>query len=98
MRVEEFKNKTDDELFRMADDCFIKMEERGAMESPEYLLKAQFYINEINRRHDGTIARRDLVLELIIIGLIVAEIVFGILEGSKQAAILERMNTSTAAT
>ena len=105
MRVEEFKKKTDDELLQMADDCFALVEARGVQEEPAHLLKAQFYMNEVDRRHDAKIARRDFLMELIVIGLILFEvilgiggIVFGIVEGNKQAAILDRMNTSTAAT
>jgi hypothetical protein len=98
MRVEEFKRKTDEELLRLADECFVLMETRGVEQEPAHLLKAQFYMNEVGRRHDATIARRDFVLELIIIALILAEIVFGIVEGNKQAAILDHMNNSTSAT
>src|ERR1700722_5413256 len=98
MRVAEFKKKSDDELLQMADDCFALVEARGVQEEPAHLLKAQFYMNAVDRRHDAKIARRDFVLELIIIALILAEIIFGIVEGNKQASILDNMNRSTGAT
>jgi hypothetical protein len=85
-------------LLALADSCFAQMPERGSQEHAGLLLQAQFYMNEVARRHDSTIARRDLILELIIIGLIVAEIAFGIVEGNKQAAILDQMNASASAT
>ena|SRR5712664_2493833 len=105
MRVEEFKKKTDDELVQMADDCFALLETRGVQEEPAHLQKAQFYMSEVDRRHDAKIARRDFRMELIVIALILLEViigiggtVFGIIEGNKQVAILDRMNRSTAAT
>src|SRR5712671_2429389 len=105
MRVAEFKKKSDDELLQMADDCFALVEMRGVQEEPAHLLKAQFYMNELDRRHDAKIARRDFRMELAVIALILLEViigiggtVFGIREGNKQAAILDRMDRSTAAT
>ena len=106
MRVGEFRKQTDAELLHMADQCFAKIDGTGGVGGaptpwelqPALLLQAQFYMNEVDRRHDASIVRRDFILELIIIFLIVAEIVFGIVEGNKQANILNLMNTSTAAT
>jgi len=105
MRVEEFKKKTDDELLQTADDCFGLVEARGVQEEPAHLLKAQFYMNEVDRRHDAKIARRDFLMELIVIALILLEVIIGVggiaysvVEGNKQAEILDRMDKSTAAT
>jgi hypothetical protein len=105
MRVKEFKDKTDEELLQMADDCFALVESQGGVQQSAHLLKAQFYMNEVDRRHDGKIARRDFKMELWVIALILLEVligiggtIFGIAEGNKQAAILDKMNTSTGAT
>jgi hypothetical protein len=105
MRVKEFKEMSDTELLQMADDCFANMPVRGSQEHPGLLLQAQFYMNEVDRRNESKISRRDFRMELTVIALILLEviigiggIVFGIVEGNKQVEILNRMNASTAAT
>jgi hypothetical protein len=89
----------------LADDCFADMDRSAPGQHPGHLLRAQFYMNEIDRRQshrarqqDISTARRDFVMELIVIALILAEVIFGIVEGNKQAQILNQMNTSTGAT
>ena len=42
------------------------------------LLEAQFYMQELGRREDAKVARRDLILELIVIALIGLEIVLAV--------------------
>jgi hypothetical protein len=98
VRVQELDDKSDEELCRLADESFARMEERGTAEAPQHLQTAQFYLSLLNRRHDDRVARRDLRLEIIVIVLIALEIIFGLYEGSQQAAILSDMKTSTAAT
>jgi hypothetical protein len=98
MRVRELDSKTDDDLRQLADECFARMEERGTVESSQHLNEAQFYLAVLRARHDDRIARRDLILEVVVILLILAEVLFGWWEGNKQAAILGDMKTSTAAT
>jgi len=98
MKVTELDAKTDEQLRQLADESFASMEERGTAESLQHLQTAQFYLSLLNRRHDDRIAARDLRLEIIVIVLIALEIVFGLIEGSKQAGILSNMQTSTAAT
>ena len=105
MRVKEFQEKNEAELFQLADECFAKLEERGVQEQPALLLQAQYYLQEVARRHDSKVARRDFRLELLVIALILLEvvigiagIVYGIREGNEQAVILSQMNASAAAT
>lgn len=105
MRVAEFRNKGDNELLQTADHCFAQMEQSGAPEHPALLLKAQLYMNEVDRRHDAQIARRDFRMELVVIFLILLEViigvggfVYGVVEANKQAMILGQMNSNTAAT
>jgi hypothetical protein len=98
--IEEFKKLSDDELLQKADECFADIENAvyGMEVHTAKLLRAQFYMNEVDRRDNTRIARRDFRLELIVILLIGAEIVLGLVEGNKQAVILDRMDRSTAAT
>jgi hypothetical protein len=105
MRVKEFEEKNEAELLQLADECFAKMEVRGVQEQPALLLQVQYYLQEVARRHDAKVARRDFRLELLVIALILLEviigiagIVYGIREGNEQAAILSQMNASAAAT
>jgi hypothetical protein len=98
MRTEEFKKKTEEQLRDMADDCFARLDSVQVTEKPGLLLQAQFYLSEIDKRHDEKIGRRDLILELIIIALIVGELVVGFVEGNNQATILSNLQKSSAAT
>jgi hypothetical protein len=98
MKVKELDAKSDEELRQLADESFASMEDPHTAESLQHLQKAQFYLSLLNRRHDDRVAARDLRLEIIVIALIALEIVFGVVEGSKQADILSNMQASTAAT
>jgi hypothetical protein len=112
MTFDEFERATNGVLRERAKGCF----ERAAGEEQDLkarlLIEAQFYMQEMDRRHGSTTARRDFVLELIVIVLILGEFVLAIWgiaialdEGAsqaklmaKQAYILEKLFTSTAAT
>jgi cell division protein FtsB len=112
MRAEELlETLTDEELKKRANGCFIQAEHTslyqqvGPAERQRLLTEADFYLNALIWRSDARVSRRDFRMELIVIFLILLEaligiggIIFGIKEGNKQAAILDRMNTSTAAT
>jgi hypothetical protein len=89
---------TDVQLVQLADDCLTKMDGSGPLDHPAYLLTAQLYMNEIDKRHDAKIARRDFVMELTVIALILAEVIFGIVDGNKRARILDQMSESTSKT
>src|ERR1700739_3885485 len=98
MRVDEYQQKSDGELRRMADECFRKMDACGALDRPGLLLEAQFYMNEIGQRDDARIAKRDFRMELIVILLICLEIIIAFVEGIEQGNILSRVDISTATT
>ena len=113
MKVEEFKNLSDDELRQKANECLAVVDDKfqGALHTA-HLLQAQLYMNEINRRNDEKIATRDgqmaershkmekwvVVLILGEIVLSLCGIVIGWREGNQQVAVLEEMKKSTAAT
>ncbi len=103
MRFEEFEKAKLTDLTREAKSRFSEYQDptTGGLDKPALLLEAQFYMTEMDRRHDNSIARRDLVLELIVIGLIGMEIVLGWSQGKvidKQAKILQDVSASSSAT
>jgi len=101
VQVKDFEKLTKKELRQRADDAFKKAEEKG----PGYLAEAQFYMQELGRRHDSWISIRDLILEIVVIVLIGFEIGLAIIQGrdedklwDKQNAILNNLQTSTQST
>jgi hypothetical protein len=99
MTFEEFEKAEARELRQHAKRCFelgqLTNTDVGAR--PSYLLEAQFYMSEIDRREanierqeDRRIALRSHRIELSIIALIILEILIAFGEGKKQAEILER--------
>src|SRR5437764_7667331 len=76
MHFEEFEKASMQELKREAKSCFGRYKDvnTGGLDKPALLLEAQFYMNEMERRHDSWIALRDLLLEIVVILLIGWEI------------------------
>jgi hypothetical protein len=70
MNVAEIGKLTRRQLRARADEAFKKADEKG----PSYLLEAQFYIGELERRADSRTSIRDLILEIAVIALIGWEI------------------------
>lgn len=73
----------------------------GPLDQGPILSEAQFYIDEIERRageaerkRQGWITTRDLILELVVIFLIGAEIYFGITGGNQQLAVMKTLSAS----
>ena len=104
MTFEEFENASNKELRREVVDRFNRYNER-APSGIEHLLEARSYMGEIDRRHDSWIARRDLILELVVILLIGGEIWLGVKQGTdegilmeKQTGVLQKLQDSAAAT
>jgi hypothetical protein len=87
MNLSKFEKLTKEELRRRADECFAKSKQVSGEAHIGTLLEAQFYTTELDRRHDSRIARRDLLLEIIVIVLIGAEIYMSI-----RAETLQRRN------
>lgn len=74
MRLTEIEKLTKKELRQRVDDAFALADEKG----PAYLMQGQFYMRELEHRHDSWISRRDLLLELFVILLIGGEIYMSI--------------------
>jgi hypothetical protein len=98
MNTEEFEKATEKDLRRKANECFDKLKDSGSHEHPALLLQAQFYLGEIERREHDRVAKRDLVLELVVILLIGFELYFGITGGNAQIGVLQKLDKSTSQT
>ena len=114
MRVKDFKDMSDEELLQQADECFIDIEKSDSWQEMHTakLLRAQLFMNELDRRDNSRVAARDFKMArqsfwmefwvIVLIGLeliiAVAGLWYGIDEGNKQAKILDHMDQSTAAT
>ncbi len=98
MKTEDFANATETQLRQKANEYFDSLETSGSHEKPALLIGAQFYMDEIERRKQGRVAARDLILELVVILLIALEIYFGVTGGNQQLAVLQKLNASTGAT
>lgn len=105
MNSGELKQKSNDQLQSLVDGCFSELMTCTQELKPTLMLLAQFYTNEINRRHDARTSRRDFWMEVGVIGLITIEIVIslvalriGIRDGKAQTLVLEHMENSTGAT
>ncbi len=107
MTFEQFEKARPEDLKAQAKECF------DLINSPQIpnefqvakLLEAQFYMQELDRRHGSWVATRDLILEIVVIVLIGAEIVLAVKQGvdegvmmDKQNAILSKLNDSSSAT
>src|SRR5437762_7430420 len=95
MTLEEFEKATEQDLRMMANACLARAADAGTGDKPYHYLEAQLYMGEINRRHDAKVIRRDLILELVIIVLIILEIIIGIggirvsiTEGTEQVRVM----------
>jgi len=102
MRAEDFDTATIKELQERANKCF-ELAQSPLDEPPHYLddagklrllLEAQFYLAAVVRKRDEKVARRDFWMEVAIIVLIGLEL----FEGYQQGKLLDKMDTSTAAT
>lgn len=92
MRITELERFSLEELKQLADSCFLdaSQNDRDPV-NVEHLLKAQVYLSEIAHRYDARTARRDLILEILVIVLIAAELVIALVEGSSQNKALNAM-------
>jgi hypothetical protein len=77
MRVEEFESLTEAELRFKANEAFTQPEVSHAarVDRATYYAEARFYLDEIERRKNDKISRRDFRMELIVIALIALELV-----------------------
>jgi hypothetical protein len=101
MQLKEIEKLTKKQLRQRIDDEFALADEKG----PAYLAKAQFYMRELEHRHDSWISLRDLILEIVVILLIGGEIILGYCQGRDAAKasaleqqVLTNLQKSSAAT
>jgi hypothetical protein len=91
MTFEQFLSAKNTDLLYETKKCFDRYNNplTRSDEKPAPLLEAQFYIQELGRREDSKISRRDFRMELVVIVLIFLEIVIAFYEGHEQAVITE---------
>lgn len=93
MTFEEFQKAGAKELRFQARECFDEVGKVVSWErKASKLLEAQFYMQELDRRHDSWISWRDLLLEIVVIFLIGWEIHLGIKQGNDEGALMDKQN------
>jgi hypothetical protein len=93
------------ELKAAIEACFEHTSEVSPVDRLAVLQEAQFYMRELERRHDSWISFRDLFLEVVVVGLIGWEIWLGYkemrtqaTEFSQESQILSNMENNSATT
>jgi len=101
MTLDDLSQMSVDELRRKANERLLPLEitygDSGMpviVDQASILSEAQFYIDEIERRKQARIARRDFWLEVLVIVLIGAELGVAIVGGDQQLKVLNTLNTS----
>jgi hypothetical protein len=112
LKLANIKKLTDEELTIAIEGCFEEAPEVEPVDRLAYLMEAQFYQTELDRRHDDRAEKWSLALELVVIGLILLEIVLSVygirlairevkddaIVMDRQNSILSNLQTSTQAT
>lgn len=105
IRLQDIKKLNDEDLDLAIQNCFDYAPETSPIDRLAILQEAQIYSRELERRDDSFIAKRDLWLEIIVIGLITLELVLGLYQErdqSKSAAqeqsVLKSMQENSEAT
>jgi hypothetical protein len=112
MRAEEFDSATVKQLQAKANQCFAEAEAHANNsghptdeERNRLLTQAQFYLTAVGWKRDEQVAKRDLLLEIVVIVLITIEIGlsigfgwYGVIEAREQAKIFAHMDKSTSDT
>ena len=75
MQVEEFESLNEKDLRQRANDLFAQAALSNEWVREGLLVEARFYLDEIEKRKNEKIGRRDFRMELIVIVLIFAEII-----------------------
>ena len=110
MTFEGFLVANEAELIAETKKCFDRYNDAnlGGLDRPALISEAQFYLQEVGRREDSKIARRDYRMELgviVLIGLEILLAIYGLHLGSRQAndqdalmtkqmAVLNQLNTN----
>jgi len=105
IKVELVEGLSRKQLRAKANKCFWLADTRGALERPGHITEAQFYMSELDRRHDSWISLRDFVLEIIVIFLIGGEIIMAYKQEKEQTqefnaqqVVLQNLEKSSEAT
>jgi len=101
MKTEDFDKATEMELREQANECFNRLQDSGSHEKPALLIEARFYMDEIERRKQDKVAKRDFRLELIAIGLeivVILLICLELIDGGRQSVALDAVAKSASAT
>lgn len=98
MNLEDLSRMSEAELRAKASEKLAKLEVKfqalPVYEEGSVLSEAQFFIDEIERRKQSRTGRRDLILEVVVIALIGAELIYGIVGGNQQLLVLQTLKTS----
>jgi hypothetical protein len=94
VNFEQFTKAKRSELRALAKECFDESQDEAIPDDKRESLRqeAQFYMGEMDRRTGGRVARRDLILELVVILLIGGEILLAIKQGREQEGFMNRQN------
>jgi cytoskeletal protein RodZ len=105
LSVEELEKVSKKELRKRANEFFSLLDNCGHEQEPAVLAKAQFYLRQLEHRWDSWVSTRDLILELVVIGLIGGEIYMGVRQEHQQTQnfnaqqqVLQNLQTSSQAT
>jgi hypothetical protein len=105
MNFDQFEKASSRQLKAEAKWCFDLSKNEYSYPNPvdrmAVLLESQFYMQELDRRHDNWVAWRDLLLEVVVIVLIGGEIWLGWKQGKdvyNQTTVLQSLNQSASAT
>lgn len=88
MTLDELEHATTEDLRQHVVECFNRYHE-SAPAGIENLWEAQFYMQEIDRRHYSWISLRDLVLEIVGVALIGSAIFLAWQQGKNQGALMK---------
>jgi len=105
LELKEIENMSKKQLKRAIQDCFEYAPEANPVDRLAVLQEAQFYSQELDRRHDSWVSIRDFILEIVVIGLIGWEIFLGYRQErfqsitfAQQQEVLKNLQQSSAAT
>jgi hypothetical protein len=105
IKLKQIDKLTKTELKQAVADCFEYGPETSPVDRLAILQEAEFYTRELDRRSDSWVAFRDLILEIVVIGLIGWEIYMGYRQAADHAAefgqqqqIFQNLESSSKAT
>jgi hypothetical protein len=98
MNLEDLSRMSEAELRAKANEKLKKLDvnlpQGYSIDEGPVLSEAQFFIDEIERRKQSWTGLRDLILEIVVILLIGAELIYGVWGGNQQLVILQTLKAS----